>query len=158
MENPKETSAFALVGLICGRFRDVPDDRMIAAVATNDGGVARLTYGDVRTLLSAAFEAGDRLQRISSWHARESGPSGTVGDFCVECGTRWPCDTRRMTDGIYEDDDAPRRTENMPNGLCDDRNDHKPHVRTSDTLGTFWCIADQTTRLPYAAEARRKAK
>lgn len=100
--NPKLTHAFAMVGLICGRFRDVPDDHTIAAVATADGGTARLTYGHVRDLLSSAFEAGDRLQRIATWHGRESGPAGMVGDFCVECGTRWPCDTRRMADGEYD--------------------------------------------------------
>lgn len=44
----------------------------------------------------------------------------------------------------------------VPSGLCADRNDHAPHVHESATLGTFWCTADQTTRLPFAAEARRK--
>lgn len=102
--NPKETEAFALVGLMCGRFRDMDADATVAAVATNDGGTARLTYGHLRTLLSAAFEAGDRVQRIATWHSRESGPGGMVGDFCTECGTRWPCDTRRMADGTYTDD------------------------------------------------------
>jgi hypothetical protein len=26
-----------------------------------------------------------------------------VGDYCVECGNHWPCDTRRMAEGSYED-------------------------------------------------------
>lgn len=43
----------------------------------------------------------ERLARISGWHARETGPAGTVGDYCTECGHRWPCDTRRMADGVY---------------------------------------------------------
>lgn len=107
-ENPKLTSAFAHAGLICGRFRDMPADKAVAAVATSDGGIARLTYGDLRALLSSAFEAGDRLQRIASWHSRESGPGGLVGDYCIECGTRWPCDTRRMADGVYEDPNSDR--------------------------------------------------
>ncbi len=47
----------------------------------------------------------DRLSRIGTWHARETGPGGMVGDFCIECGTGWPCDTRRMADGTYQDDD-----------------------------------------------------
>lgn len=101
--NPKHTDAFARVGLICGRFRDMERDAAFAAVATADGGTARLTYGDLRDLLTAAFDAGDRLQRIAMWHSRESGPAGMVGDFCVECDTRWPCATRRMADGTHED-------------------------------------------------------
>lgn len=47
----------------------------------------------------------ERLGRISDWHARETGPAGTVGDYCVECGHRWPCDTRQMADGLYVDED-----------------------------------------------------
>lgn len=100
-ENPKLSAAFAQVGLICGRFRHMDPDAVLAAVATSNGGVERLTYGDLRDLLSLAFEAGDQLQRIAGWHARETAPGGMVGDFCVECGTRWPCDTRKMADGTY---------------------------------------------------------
>jgi hypothetical protein len=49
----------------------------------------------------------ERLDRISGWHARETGPAGTVGDYCTECGHMWPCATRRMADGeTGEDDDA----------------------------------------------------
>ena len=89
--------------MICARFRDVPDDKAFAAVATVDGGVAQLTYGHVRELLSAALLAGDRLQRIADWHSRETGPGGMVGDFCVECDCQWPCDTRRIADGQRDD-------------------------------------------------------
>ncbi|MDP8971211.1 MAG: hypothetical protein M3N52_12100 [Actinomycetota bacterium] len=103
-ENPKLTNAFALVGLICGRFRDMDPDATVAAVASPDGAVDRLTYGHLRELLSAAFEAGDRLQRISTWHSRETGPAGTVGDYCSECGRASPCDTRRMADGTLVED------------------------------------------------------
>lgn len=102
--NPKLTEAFAMVGLICGRFRDVPREHVFAAVATADGGAAKLTYGHVRDLLTSAFEAGDRLQCIASWHSRETGPAGTVGDQCLECGHRWPCATRRLADGEPEQD------------------------------------------------------
>jgi hypothetical protein len=65
------------------------DDRVLIAV---------MAFGKLR----------ERLGRISDWHARETGPAGTVGDFCTECGNRWPCDSRRMADGTYtdaEDDD-----------------------------------------------------
>lgn len=44
-----------------------------------------------------------RLDRIVAWHARETAEGGMVGEFCVECGLRWPCDTRRMADGTHED-------------------------------------------------------
>lgn len=45
----------------------------------------------------------ERLARISGWHERETGPAGMVGDYCTECGHKWPCDTRRMADGTYAD-------------------------------------------------------
>lgn len=106
-ENPKVTQAFALVGLICGRFRDMDPEQTVAAVATADGGSEHLTYGHLRELLSSAFEAGDRLQRISSWHSRETAEGGMVGDLCIECGHPWPCDSRRMADGTYQDEAEP---------------------------------------------------
>lgn len=63
---------------------------------------------DARTylLLAEALRLRERLSRIGGWHARESGPGGTVGDYCTECGEVWPCDTRRMADGTYVDDDV----------------------------------------------------
>lgn len=61
---------------------------------------------DCRVLLAimAMGNLRERLARISAWHARETGPAGTVGDFCTECGHRWPCDTSRMADGTYTDE------------------------------------------------------
>jgi hypothetical protein len=61
---------------------------------------------DGRTLVAVlgVLELRKRLDRISGWHARETGPAGMVGDFCVCCGDRWQCDTRRMADGTYTDD------------------------------------------------------
>jgi len=64
---------------------------------------------DARTLIAIIGMGNlrERLSRIADWHARETGPAGTVGDFCTECGHRWPCDSRRMADGTYVDaDDA----------------------------------------------------
>lgn len=62
---------------------------------------------DGRTLLSVlgVMNLRSRLDRIAGWHARETGPAGTVGDYCTECGHRWPCGTRRMADGNYQDED-----------------------------------------------------
>ena len=64
---------------------------------------------DCRTLIAIIGMGNlrERLGRISGWHARETGPAGTVGDFCTECGRRWPCDSRRMADGTYVDEDEP---------------------------------------------------
>lgn len=45
----------------------------------------------------------ERLDRIATWHARETADGGMVGDYCVECGEVWPCETRRMADGSHED-------------------------------------------------------
>jgi hypothetical protein len=62
---------------------------------------------DCRALLAVRgmMTLRERLARISGWHARETGPAGTVGDYCTECGHRWPCDTQRMADGTYVDED-----------------------------------------------------
>ncbi len=103
-ENPVAASALTRVALVVGKFRDMDADATVAAFATTDGGTARLTYGDIREVLLSALNAGDRLGRISSWHSRETADGGMVGDFCNECGAVWPCDTRRMADGTYEDE------------------------------------------------------
>jgi hypothetical protein len=64
---------------------------------------------DNRTLLAimAIGNLRERLARISGWHSRETGPAGTVGDYCTECGHRWPCDTSRMADGVYVEENLP---------------------------------------------------
>lgn len=102
--NPKNTNAFARVGLIVGRSHHKASDETIISSTTKYDTV-NLTYGDLRELLSLAYDAGDRLQRISSWHSRESGLGGLVGIYCIECGHTWPCDTNRMAEGTYSDDE-----------------------------------------------------
>jgi hypothetical protein len=72
---------------------------------------------DCRALLAVRgiMTLRERLARISGWHERETGPAGTVGDYCTECGHRWPCDTRRMAGGVYEDeDDGPTLPPSIP--------------------------------------------
>lgn len=61
---------------------------------------------DARTylLLAEVIALRERLGRIAGWHAREAASSGMVGDFCVDCGNVWPCDTHRMAEGKYEDE------------------------------------------------------
>jgi hypothetical protein len=43
----------------------------------------------------------------------------------------------------------------LPLGLCADREDHRPHRVTEGSLAPFWCTAEQSQRLPHAAELRR---
>lgn len=65
---------------------------------------------DARTWL-AVIEIADlreHLARIAARHSREIAPGGMVGDFCVSCDARWPCETRRMADGIREDPAEPQ--------------------------------------------------
>lgn len=57
----------------------------------------------VYRLLREVLDLRERLDRLASWHSRETGLHGMVGDFCVNCGNRWPCETRRMADGTYDD-------------------------------------------------------
>jgi hypothetical protein len=64
--------------------------------------------------VAGAFALLGRLGRISDWHSRETGPHGMVGDRCTECGLDWPCDTRRMADGTYEDHDEAALTGPSP--------------------------------------------
>jgi hypothetical protein len=63
---------------------------------------------DARTLLAVRgmMTLRERLSRISGWHSRETVPGGTTGDFCTECGIRWPCPTRLMADGLYAGEDS----------------------------------------------------
>lgn len=59
---------------------------------------------------------------------------------------------------VVEDDRSPTQVAadaGMPVGLCGNRDDHEPHLHHSRSLGKYWCSADQTTRLPYAAENRK---
>lgn len=50
------------------------------------------------------------------------------------------------------------RGEHLPQGLCGNRDPHEAHVYDSTSLGTFWCTADESQRLPYAAEQWRKER
>lgn len=61
-------------------------------------------------LMLARNRLAERLDRIASWHSRETADGGMVGDFCVTCGGIWPCDTRRMAEGTYKDEDEPPET------------------------------------------------
>jgi hypothetical protein len=69
-------------------------------------GTAYASHIDARTYLAIrkVIDLGERLDRIATWHSRETGPGGMVGDFCVTCEGRWPCDTRRMAEGTYTDE------------------------------------------------------
>ncbi len=56
-------------------------------------------------LLTMKLDFQERAARISDIHVRETGPAGTVGDYCTECAHRWPCPTRRLADGTPLEDD-----------------------------------------------------
>lgn len=60
---------------------------------------------DARTWLAITeiIKLRERLDRIAGWHSRETAEGGMVGDYCIECALRWPCETRRMADGSHED-------------------------------------------------------
>lgn len=77
----------------------------LAGVPEGEGYSAHID-ARVYLLVAKVLALRERLDRIVGWHARESGPAGTVGDYCTECGTRWPCDTRRMAEGTYVDPEA----------------------------------------------------
>lgn len=76
----------------------------LAGVPEGEGAYAPHIDARVYLLLVGRNALRERLDRIISWHSRESGPGGMVGDFCTECGEKWPCDTRRMADGTYVDE------------------------------------------------------
>lgn len=44
----------------------------------------------------------------------------------------------------------------LPNGLCSLKEDHKPHEVHSNTLGWYWCTADQKQREPFRSEQKRR--
>lgn len=44
----------------------------------------------------------------------------------------------------------------LPLGLCWNREDHEPHEVNSETLGRYWCHADQHRRLPNYLDRENK--
>lgn len=86
-------------------FTTVPADAYLLAYTEPDGSVNGVTYGDIAALVRMQLDNSERLDRITTWHARETGPAGTVGDYCTECAHRWPCPTRKMADGTWTDQD-----------------------------------------------------
>jgi hypothetical protein len=60
---------------------------------------------DARTWLTImkVIKLRGQLDRIAAWHARETAEGGMVGDYCIECGQLWPCETLRMAEGSHED-------------------------------------------------------
>lgn len=75
----------------------------LAGIPEGEGYSANI---DARVWLLSSRVRGveERLVRIAAWHSRETAGGGMVGDFCVECGTKWPCDTQRMATGMYVDE------------------------------------------------------
>ena len=48
-----------------------------------------------------------------------------------------------------------RRSQLGPEGLCADRTPHEPHLHESESLGRYWCTADESQREPGRSERRR---
>lgn len=45
-----------------------------------------------------------------------------------------------------------------PDGLCANKEDHRPHLVTEGSLAPFWCTAIQADREPFRSERRRAAQ
>lgn len=109
MVNGKFDTGCNGIGEVMEEARTVQHLADLAGIPEGEGYSAHI---DARVFLLFA-ELGrlrERLTRIVSWHARETGPGGMVGDFCTECGDRWPCDTRRMAEGTYVDPESEHET------------------------------------------------
>ena len=83
----------------------VPPDYVLVAVTDHTGTAVGVSQGDINALVRMQIDMRERIGRIADWHARETGPAGTVGDYCTECAHRWPCPTRKMADGTWTDAD-----------------------------------------------------
>jgi hypothetical protein len=94
------------VGEVMQEARAVQHLCDIAGVPEGTGHSAHI-HARVLQLFNLRNQAADRLERIAAWHSRETGPGGMVGDYCRECGQLWPCDSRKMAEGTYVDDDDP---------------------------------------------------
>lgn len=95
------------IGEVMEEARTVQHLLDLAGVPEGEGYSAHID-GRVFLLVAEVGRLRERLVRIAGWHARETGPGGMVGDFCIECGWSWPCDTRRMADGTHVDHDKAR--------------------------------------------------
>jgi hypothetical protein len=91
------------VGEVMEEARAVQHLCDMAGVPEGEGYHAHIDARVFRMLL-ALNDARGKLARIGAWHARETADGGMVGDYCVECGNVWPCDTRRLVDGTFEDE------------------------------------------------------
>lgn len=76
----------------------------LAGIPEGEGAYEPHIDARVYRLVAEVLALRERLSRIDGWHCRETGPGGMVGDFCVECGAVWPCDTQRMASGTYVDE------------------------------------------------------
>lgn len=76
----------------------------LAGIPEGEGAYAPHIDARVFLLMAETLALREQLARIAGWHSREAANGGMVGDFCVECGTRWPCDTQKMASGTYVDE------------------------------------------------------
>lgn len=105
---------------------------------------------DAREALLAAAEEITRELICCDVYERDKGTerAGTTHDICFWSGA---------ARAIVLDHAEKLKVEEPESilGLCGNREEHNPHVHQSASLGVFYCHADQSKRLPFAAEKRR---
>lgn len=106
MASPFNNSPLARIALVVGRFKDMPPEDTIAAVAVGHDAL-RLSYGDLVTVVHTTLDYGQRVDRIAGLHHRISGPAGTFDTICSECLLDWPCFTYRIATGEAEESEEP---------------------------------------------------
>lgn len=103
----------------------------------------------LRRAYEHACEQRDKyMRRTVEWREKYTN-AGVEAELKIQRG--WP----DFRDTVAELDELRAAFELLPQGLCGNRSDHAPHLHDSDSLGRFWCHADQTQRLPYALERRK---
>lgn len=119
---------------------------------------SRTTWTDLR-----ALDAFERMREISQQLDRDLDVLAVVGRMYLDAVDADPdLETLTLPQAlrITEVREAVERREArptpLPHGLCGNRDDHGPHDVYGAAVGAFRCTADQETRLPYAAERRRR--
>ena len=87
-------------------YHDARSVHHLADMARIPAGEGEDSHIDARVFLivRALGDLRADMERIGMWHSRETGQNGMVGDFCVECGLRWPCGTRQLADRTFTED------------------------------------------------------
>lgn len=119
---------------------------------------SRTTWTDLR-----ALDAYERLWELVGQADRDLDALAAVGRMyldALDADPDYEMLTLPQAMRVTEVREAVQRYEALrepiPRGLCGNRDDHEPHDVYGAAVGNFRCTADQETRLPYAAERRRR--